>query len=100
MTVCACMYAECAKLGRCLATEPHARALANPLPVYWRDLKTEPVLLGQLQDAAGRPMTAEEAFEQRVSFVFSTQDGMTKDQVREALLSLVPISPAAKEKTV
>ena len=85
MTVCACMYAECAQMGRCIAHEPHVRCFAEPLPVYWRDLKTEPVLLEKLKAAAGRAMTPEEAFEQRVSFVFSTQDGMTKDQVREAL---------------
>ena len=51
----------------------------------WAEFKTAPPLLEQLKALAGRKMTIEEAFEQRVSFVFSTQDSMTKDQVREAL---------------
>ena len=45
---------------------------------------------------AGRKMTPEEAFEQRVSFVFSTQDGMTKDQVREALRPAYGVPVAAR----
>lgn len=35
MSACACMDPECAKVGRCLAREPNARALATPLPVYY-----------------------------------------------------------------
>ena len=51
----------------------------------WVELRSTPALLKELKDKTCRRMTAEEQFEQRVSFIFSTQDGMTKDQVRAAL---------------
>ena len=51
----------------------------------WVELRTAPALLKELKDKTCRRMTVEEQFEQRVSFIFSTQDGMTKDQVRAAL---------------
>lgn len=75
----------------CRKTDHHdadcwsTRGANGPPSVCWRDVKTDPVLLSRLENAASRPMTPEEAFEQRVSFVFSVQDSMKKDEVRTAL---------------
>ena len=76
------------------STHYHARAVC----ACWADLKTEPSLLERVRTSPARKMSAEEAFEQRVSFVFSTQDGMTKDQVREALRPNVGVEPRPKAR--
>ena len=54
------------------------------------------LMMQALRANAGRKVTPEEAFEQRVSFVFSMQNGMTKDQVREALRNAYGVPVAAR----
>ncbi len=53
-------------------------------------VKTDPELLALLKAAANRVMTPEEAFEQRVSFVYGCMkmaDGISKERVRDLLRS-------------
>lgn len=51
-----------------------------------QNIKTDPALLQALKDAAQRKMTSEEAFEQKVSWVYgNVSSGYTKDQIREIL---------------
>lgn len=55
-------------------------------------LKTDESLLAAVRHAAQRKPSAEEMFEQRVSFVYGAiggaarKDGMTKDQVRKMII--------------
>lgn len=50
------------------------------------DLKTDAELLRKLQQSAERALTAEELFEQRVSWCWAQcGDDVTKQQVRDAL---------------
>ena len=67
---------------RSCATYRTACAVCN----CWLAFRDAPSLLEYLKASIGRRMTPEESFEQRVSFAFSTQGGMTKDQVRAILL--------------
>ena len=51
--------------------------------------KTPQTLLDALQHAASRKMTAEEIFEQQVSFVYGSLDdksGVSRDQVLQVLM--------------
>lgn len=53
------------------------------------DLDTNPALLNALKVAAQHRQTAEEALEQRVSFVYGSvgsENGVTRDQVRNLIL--------------
>ena len=53
------------------------------------DLRTDPELLALLAKAATHVMSADERFEQRVSFIYGMQDfdapGLSKEAVREWL---------------
>lgn len=52
----------------------------------WHEIRSDAKLLERIKEAMRRPMTAEERFEQRVSFVHScVAGGMSKDEVREFL---------------
>lgn len=52
------------------------------------ELKTNPELLGALQRAASRKPTANELFEQRVSYIhgaMSTKSTVTRDRIKQVI---------------